>query len=488
MPTFEARMARTLCNQSKVYWVTPSTDAKLNGLVESPLTSVVVVVKPPGSDLEFEIKRTGLRGERPLEAVYKKNGHEVPQTHRLHGGSMAYYLRWEAEAEARLSGIYRLIHHEEAPISQVLGISTICGVPNGDGEQHIVRYFCDLNGDPGANERRRGMQHVVNAVRNETGVSVDAPPGDLGLATQFLCHFVPAQAIVAGTSSFRIDKLASYLSPDGAGIYFNALRIQQTPDDERRFADQLLDEVLGVYRQPDTAYRNYGSYVDSALTEPANRAAADRNYLALMGQAGKFWGTLAGIKCHSYGESFVARNVGLRSVFREGRWQVKLIFMDHDGLFLNGIKSTDFRPLRSIPATDFDGKHILGAPDIHGSAMMLASIYRVNPETANEGRTRFWTEMKSAAIKSQHELHHNDRLRRSFAPGFLKHSEDWDHLVGKFLGLRSHRNELNQWKTYATRYLRERDYSAERIREYLGAVEKHQSFLERTAFLYSSDD
>jgi hypothetical protein len=40
-------------------------------------------------------------------------------------------------------------------------------------------------------------------------------PGDLGLTVRFLKHLAPKQALISGTSSFRLDTLARYLSSEG---------------------------------------------------------------------------------------------------------------------------------------------------------------------------------------------------------------------------------------------------------------------------------
>src|SRR5439155_9480596 len=142
--------------------------------------------------------------------------------------------------------------------------------------------------------------------------------------------------------SFRVDKLAAYLSPDGAERYFARLSNSEVSRDRARaIADTLLEEVLGVY-QPPVAYRNYAEYLAAAFAIPDNRVRANSVYKSLLQQMGKLWGTLLGIKGYSKGESFVARNVGLRSVWHDGQWEVRTIFMDHDSLVIPGPQEKDF--------------------------------------------------------------------------------------------------------------------------------------------------
>src|SRR5205807_6958749 len=95
---FDQALASHLRKDSRVLWVGERTSAELNSLVEYPLGTVAIVIKPPGSDLEFEVKRAGLRGPHALDAVYERNGKQLPVPHRLQGGSLGQMLDYEAYA------------------------------------------------------------------------------------------------------------------------------------------------------------------------------------------------------------------------------------------------------------------------------------------------------------------------------------------------------------------------------------------------------
>src|SRR5262249_40935275 len=197
--------------------------------------------------------------------------------------------------------------------------------------------------------------------------------GDLGLTVQFLAHVTPAQSIIHGTSSFRLDKLAAYLSEGGAELYYKAgLNVDYSDDDARRFADEVLDEVLGVYTPPDAAYQDHKQYVDAALSVPANRARADRAYFSVIEEIGKFWGTLWAARGYTWGESFVGRNVGLRSVWEGGEWKVKIIFMDHDNMNLPESEAEVLYPQTAFHGFCIDARFVGGVmPDsVHGRAEM----------------------------------------------------------------------------------------------------------------------
>jgi len=488
LPRFESEILSALCDGSRIYWVSDETSSEMNSLVEYPLNTVVVVIKPPGSPVEFEIKRAGARGNRPLDVVFERDGYEVPSTHRLHAGSMAYYLRWEASAAAALSKIYRLIHREEAPISRTLSISTIYTVPVNGQDQHIVDYFSNFNGTRDPDEVRRAMSESLRAFRDDEMGMVETPPlpGDFGLATQFLAQVVPTQSILMNTSSFRLDRLESYLSPEGADIYFcQGLKRKFTACEAKRFADELLDEILGVYLSQGAHYQSYEQYINEALAQPDNRVRADRNYLSIMHQIGKFWGTLMGIRSYSYGESFVARNVALKSVFEDGEWKVKILFLDHDAMFLTGVRTNDFGPLYAIPNIVIDEKYIFGSSNIRGSVQSLGAIYRVNPTMASTGRSSLNRALRAAYRRTQEELCNNSLLQNCFASSFVERIRDWDQIVVRYLSVRNDPSKVDLWRAETTRLLQEKSYDGGLIRQHLLCIERYSNFLQKYSFLYS---
>jgi hypothetical protein len=488
LPRFESEILSALCDGSRIYWVSDATSSEINSLVEYPLNTVVVVVKPSGSQVELEIKRAGARGNRPLDVVFERDGYEVPSTHRLHAGSMAYYLRWEAGAAAALSKIYRLIHGAEAPISRTLSVSTIYTVPVNGQHQHIVDYFSNLNGTRDADEVRRAMRESLRAFRDDEMGMVETPalPGDFGLATQFLAQVVPTQSILMNTSSFRLDRLESYLSPEGADIYFSqGLKRAFTASEARRFADELLDEILGIYISQGLHYQSYDQYVSSALAHSDNRARADMNYLSIMHQIGKFWGTLIGIRSYSYGESFVARNAALKSVFEDGEWRVKILFLDHDAMFLTGVRTNDFGPLYAIPNIVIDEKYIFGTSNIRGSVESLGAIYRVNETVASAGHSALNTALRTAYRRTQDELCNNSLLQGCFASSFVERIRDWDQIVARYLSVRNDPSKVDLWKDETTLFLQEKKYDDGLIRQHLLCIERYPNFLQKYSFLFS---
>jgi hypothetical protein len=490
IPDFEAEILRTLRNMSKIFWVSDSTSSELNSLVEYPLTTVVLVIKPPGSDMEFELKRAGDKGEHPLDVFYARGGEPVPVTHRLHAGSMGEYLRWDASASAILARIYRLVHRTEAPIAKTVSISTILTIPTRHGEEHILRYFTDSRvfGD-GFRRMRVAMEESIQAFRQERNRIPPRLPGELGLTTQFLGIVAPGQAVLVGTTSYRLDRLARYLSPLGHEHYYrDGIKVEYTDADAKRLTDEILDEILGIYVPPKVSYQNPGQYINDAFSVPANRKRANSNYLLIVRQIGTFWGTLLAIRGFTRGESFVARNVGLKSVWDNGEWKVKIIFMDHDDLNIIGKNPTEFYPRAVFPAVSDDEKYIFGGKygsmPIKGEVEFLQEIYRIEKDVGEQGADAIHQAMKYSYKKTQNELVNNPKLQAYFHESFIERISDWDTIVARYLEIRLDRSAIDSWKLETREFLGSRGYADHMIDDYLNAVDYFDDFLTKYSFLY----
>lgn len=485
LPDYEARILRRLSEGTRIFWVSDETSSAINSLVEYPLTTVVLVIKPPGSHYEFELKRAGRRGN-PLSVVFGRNGNRVPASHRLDGGSMQWLLRYEAGNGAKFSSIYRMVHGREAPLPGYIARSTVFKVPARGGHAPTFRYFTDPRefGVVGFSEMRGAMQATVAALTAEEGWNLPKLPGDLALTAEFLSHVAPAQAILCGTSSFRLDKLATYLSADGAETYFKRYRqLDYTDHDARQFADELLDEVLGVYESPDVAFESYERYLESALAVPQNRARADRIFLSHVAEIARVWGTLLGVRGQSRGESFVARNVGLRSVWEDGEWRVKLVFMDHDALSLPEVEHGHFFAQNALPGIMLDERHVWGRanPALFPGTLAgcLQRIYRIDATVEQQARELAEREMKAAYRKTHEALATDTKLRAFFGKTFLGRLHDWDEFVAGYLNGRS-----DGWQSRMKQKFADKGYEPDTFDVYAETVEKHRGFFERNGFLF----
>lgn len=494
MPRYEAEICRRLLHGSPVYWVARATSSELNALVECPLGTVVVVIKPPGSDLELEIKRAGRRAPNPLGTAHRRNGREVPFPHRLDGGSTRPMLRWEGRMGALAARIYRLVHGAEAPVSRMLAITSVYGVPAGGREAHVLDYFNEPESfGAGFAAMRERLRESVTSCRELDGWRSLDLPGELGLTVEFLNHFAPAQALLAGTSSLRLDQAALYLTAAGARRYLarrTGGAARPGEEEARRLADRVLEQVLGAYSPPREPYRDHRRYVEAALAVPANRRRADRAFLGLARQLGKLWGTLAAVRGGSRGESFVARNVGLRSFWERGRWRVGLVTMDHDVLNIEGTRTSRFLPLTTLPVLLEDERFIMGehrrsAPyPVKGAMDYLQQIYRVGKEVRGRGRAALLAEKRRAYRRTRAALARDAELAGLFRESFVRHLGDWDALVGRYLAARASDVNDGSFRRTAARLLERRGCDPALLEEYLWGVTIYADFLTRYAFLY----
>ena len=292
----------------------------------------------------------------------------------------------------------------------------------------------------------------------------------------FLHRVTPAQAFVIGTSSFRLDLLDEYLSDAGAARYFASLGRAKPPRGElRRFAEALLSEALGVHVRPGVEYTSQGQYVDDAFAIPVNRARADGIFLGLCEKIGRFWGTLVAIKAYSHGESFVGRNVGLRAACGDGGWEVRIVFMDHDGLTAG---PTMFRPDGWVAGCRRDFTYIQGGPP--GAPLSeldhLASIYRANDDLKERGRAVLLTasaRANRAAGRIVRTAAGKEAMRDLFGEEYIDMVLTWDEFAAAYLSLRRAGSDTAQ----AAELLRTRGYEEIRIEHYQNVAMEFEDFL-----------
>ncbi|HEY0143450.1 MAG TPA: hypothetical protein VGF48_21340 [Thermoanaerobaculia bacterium] len=490
----ERTILEHLGRDATIRWVDEATRDEINSLVEYPLGTVVTVIKPPGSDQEIEIKRTGVRGPLPFDAIYERGGYIVPASHHLHGGAMEHLLALETSHSSILSRLYRRVHGHDAPMSRTLSLATIYTIPSPAGEVDLLDYFTDRRVFRDRYERMRSHMARVNAeMARQTKTARLEQVNELSQTIEFLGLMKPAQAVQFGTTSFRLERLGTYLGPQGAERYFRTnrsaeRRVDYTNDDARRFADELLDEILCVYQPPDVPFRSYRKYLDAAYAVPANRKRASRNYRTVMAQIGRFWGTMLAARGHSTGESFVARNCGLRSVFEDGEWKINVVFMDHDSLTFASRYEHTYNPRYSVRNAAKDAKFILGGyfdkNYVRGELDYLRDIYRVSPALEIRGRAAFRAAMRDAYRKTQKAMHENPEVREMFKPRFVRRLGDWDEVVRRYLRPARTARQRERRKQDLDRLLIKRGYGRELRAQYIDTLVKQRHFLRTVSFLF----
>ncbi|MEM7349977.1 MAG: hypothetical protein AAF657_04170 [Acidobacteriota bacterium] len=488
LPIFERTILDDLIQAQVAYWVAAETPAEINSLVEYPLTTVVLVVKPGGSCAELELKRAGLRREAPLGAVFERDGRPVPKSHRLDGGSFGHHLEWESQAAARVARLFRHVHGEEAPLPAVVALSTVDTVPFG-GERLPPRDYFDSP---------HVFGQTFDAVQSAIDRSVAAffqpprsPPAEETATESFLGYARLSQSMVVGTSSFRLDKLSTYLSDKGPEVYFRDGLGRDYDDAEARcFADELLEEILPQYVAPQCAPpatdgESYGAYVRAALAGPQNRALADAWYSRLVQRVAKFWGTLLATGSGSSGECFVPRNVGLRRTWNGGEWRIEVVFLDHDALRTATATLEDFWPEHEMLPIVRDEYYIRGGHDELGALQALASIYHVDASTIADAEQAFHLELKRAFDATRAALEATGRLDDVLHPSYQRKLLEWHELVR--LSLTPH-GVSDAWKTLGEGLLRAGGWHEKLIRQAVAMARRHTSFFDRYAFLYEAPE
>ena len=388
LPEFEATILQLLGRGSNAFWAAEQTSGRINSLVEQPLGTVVLTIKPPGSSLEIEIKRAGRPTARPVGVVFERRGAPVPPPHRLDGASSIDMLRWEASHGAELASIYRIIHQADAPISLTTSMTYPNTISTDDTHcEHVMDYF--------TNPKVFGSEYAT--MRKALGARSRrfSPSGALACRSSparwaRLCNSCDGSSRPSLSSSDRVRSD----SIDCLGTCRPAERITIS---KRGSASDLAAECLVASLTRSwrkylvfTGCRRSPTHPTKPIFEPhsttlPNRARANQVHAVLSKQLGTFWGTLLAIRARSSGESFVGRNVGLRSVWDRGRWRVRLIFMDHDNLELPIWPGSVFTPANVFPATIKDETHVTGPPGeelLHLCAVdYLRLIYRIDPQT-----------------------------------------------------------------------------------------------------------
>jgi hypothetical protein len=493
LPRFEREIVLHLMRGSVIRWVSEATPVEINSLVEYPLTSVVLVIKPPGSDVEIEIKRAGIRGPRPFDIKIWRDGKRVPRSHHLQGGSMTHLLSWESCQSGFFSRLYRLVHGEEAAMSRTMQITNIFGIPSRAGELSTIEYFTRADIFDRDFAKVHADIHFVADILSMKDPRAKVrrtsiPKNTVETAVRLLGVTRPAQAVQVGNSSFRLDKLAHYLGAGGPAEYFGGLGRDYTSDDARRFADELLDEVLCFYEPPNVPYRDQQQYVRAAFRVPSNRERARQNYLTALEQLGRFWGTLYGAGGHTDGESFVGRNTGLRTVWENGEWRIRMTFMDHDGMQLIGQNLAWFHPRGTLADQRGDHHFIFGrntrAVRMKGALGFLSMIYRVNAEGRKEGIATLKRTMKEAFDQTREALRINTEVRDRFNTSFIERLEFWHEAVKGYLSTNKSRPARNRWHQQTAKAMHTLAYPDDLRQEHFSTLRRRSRLLNSLKFLY----
>lgn len=195
------------------------------------------------------------------------------------------------------------------------------------------------------------------------------------------------------------------------------------------------------------------------------------------------------VRGHSWGESFVARNVGLKSFWGGGEWKVKLVFMDHDCLSVFDESERDFRPQNAYGGicTDarFIGENILAEKFANQTAThFLKKIYRVDKSVADRGRALLYSSVRNSYRATHDAMAADPVLGKLFHKVFVERIRDWDSVVKSYLKKRDGESGLDSWRKSTRNRLKKKGYPGWLIDGHLKAVESYADFLADQSFLY----
>lgn len=477
---FDEILVNQLRRDRKILWVASSTSSELNSLIEYPLGTVAMVIKPPGSDREFEIKRTGMRGACVVDVLFERDGVPVPIPHRMQGTSTGSMLAFENSARCRFASIYRGTHGVDPPASRMLGYTAIANVPDGQGNVHILDYLSRPGAFSGDFARMR--DHLKRCVvAYEDNQPRQDLAGEFGWTMRFFNRVVPNQAWIEGTTSFRLDRIAKLLSPEGPDFYFRCgLGRDYSSEDERRLADEVLEEVLGVVHPPANAWTDFSTYVESALDMPANRAAADTAYLDAIDETGRYWGTLLATGGFSEGESFVTRNVGLKSRWQAGSWRARICFMDHDNLIVPGGAIPDLT--RTVGGMCGDERWVCGDKECSIMAC-LRKIYRPSPAMEKRGEDLLRASVEQAFRATRNAMLDSEAVREMFRVEYLASVPRRDDVIRLYLKSGQSKAALARWRKKALQIMSETAYNQQLVPRFLDFIVRSDALLRDYAFL-----
>jgi hypothetical protein len=207
---------------------------------------------------------------------------------------------------------------------------------------------------------------------------------------------------------------------------------------------------------------------------------------------GKLWGTLLGLRSYTEGESFVARNVGLRANWADGAWRTDIVFMDHETTHMIVKSRREFRPRKALPGMYKDWIHIMGSQPGRrprpGSFAALADIYHVDAALRAEGRAALVEEMRRAYRFTLRRMRDDPDVRAHFQDSFLDTLLAWDAAVGLYRASRVGGRQRARWKGRMRRMMSAYGLAEPLIHEYRHAIRRHALLLRRCPYLFDADD
>jgi hypothetical protein len=232
-------------------------------------------------------------------------------------------------------------------------------------------------------------------------------------------------------------------------------------------------------------WTDFTSYVECALDLPVNRSAADAAYLDAIAETGRYWGTLLGTGGFSEGESFVTRNVGIKSRWHAGSWRPRICFMDHDNLI---VPSADIPDLaRTVGGMRGDELWVCGDPD-RSMMACLRKIYRPSTAMQSCGESLLRQSIEQAFRATREAMLNSEAvqglLRADYLPSLLRR----DEAIRLYLKSRQSKSALARWRKKAAQIMSETAYDQKSVPAFLDLIIRFDALIRNYAFLVAEAD
>jgi hypothetical protein len=188
----------------------------------------------------------------------------------------------------------------------------------------------------------------------------------------------------------------------------------------------------------------------------------------------------------------VPRNVGLKPVWADGAWQVRIVFMDHEQTEVAGGRLHQFEPRLAVPGMHKDWAHILGGKIARqvwpGTLAVLGEIYRIDPARRLAARAALIQATRAAYRRTIAAMRQDPAVAGHFQPGFVAGVPAWDRIVAHYRARRGDLRARRAWPAALRRELRSLGLDTPAVvRQYRRAIRRHGWWLRRCVYLFAPD-
>lgn len=509
LPPLERALVERIIAGKDVLLISPETPSDFNYLVthpytyfyahepDKPLETRVILIRTPGTSIEMQIKGSGIHGKNPFDIgyliKYNKNLPVVVRTHVLGGGADFRSILGEYETGLRFAKIYYQTYGKLPDMVLPIDIWGFKSVRIGAKEVNFMEYF--------SNPKywgKKNFKKLKQRVREVASVWLDGYKSSWSfkkVLRELLKEFCFGQLLYVRTTAFRLKTLAKYLFETGPDVYFREIgKSSYTEDDARRMADTLIEEILGEYVPPDIAFTTCPLYKKAAINDFRNKKRAGEIYKDLMKQMGQYWGAILGIGGTTDGYGFYDTNIGIKRVWENSEWKVKLVFHDLDSYYIPDERINVFRPTAFMRCFQKDARAIESPTEATMKSLIdprtqIANLYEVDENTRREGLAIFEREVRMAFQKTFATIKDDTSLSDIVKAGYVETFEAWVKAVQSFLEMKNmDALSKKEWEKKTMRDLRKIGLKGRVRREYINSIIKNADFLRKHRFIFNETE